>query len=111
MRHIQSVLTISHHIYSSQKAKQNTTNKMSAAMPINPKPFLNGLTGKSVIVKLKWGHEYKGFLVSVDGYMNMQLANAEEYIDGQVTGKSHTNLLPTFHFSSKLLIALFFALI
>lgn len=59
---------------------------MSAAMPINPKPFLNGLTGKSVIVKLKWGHEYKGFLVSVDGYMNMQLANAEEHIDGQVTG-------------------------
>lgn len=69
---------------------------MSAAMPINPKPFLNGLTGKSVIVKLKWGHEYKGFLVSVDGYMNMQLANAEEYIDGQVTGKSQKNLLPAF---------------
>lgn len=60
---------------------------MSAGMPINPKPFLNGLTGKAVIVKLKWGHEYKGYLVSVDGYMNMQLANAEEHIDGEVTGK------------------------
>lgn len=59
---------------------------MSAAMPINPKPFLNGMTGKPVLVKLKWGHEYKGFLVSVDGYMNIQLANAEEHIDGQVTG-------------------------
>lgn len=59
---------------------------MSTAMPINPKPFLNGLTGKAVIVKLKWGHEYKGYLVSVDGYMNMQLANTEEHIDGQVTG-------------------------
>ncbi|TMW47196.1 small nuclear ribonucleoprotein F [Musca domestica] len=59
---------------------------MSAAMPINPKPFLNGLTGKAVIIKLKWGHEYKGYLVSVDGYMNMQLANTEEHIDGQVTG-------------------------
>lgn len=35
------------------------------AMPINPKPFLNSLTGKPVIIKLKWGHEYKGFLVSV----------------------------------------------
>ena len=33
---------------------------MSGAMPVNPKPFLNGLTGKSVMVKLKWGHEYKG---------------------------------------------------
>ena len=29
-------------------------------MPVNPKPFLNELTGKMVIVKLKWGMEYKG---------------------------------------------------
>jgi small nuclear ribonucleoprotein F len=42
-------------------------------MPINPKPFLNGLTGKMVVVKLKWGMEYKGFLVAVDGYMNLQV--------------------------------------
>lgn len=59
---------------------------MAATMPINPKPFLNGLTGKPVMVKLKWGHEYKGYLVSVDGYMNIQLANAEEHIDGNFTG-------------------------
>ena len=32
---------------------------MSAAVPHNPKPFLNGLTGKPVLVKLKWGMEYK----------------------------------------------------
>lgn len=25
------------------------------------------------MVKLKWGMEYKGYLVSVDGYMNMQV--------------------------------------
>nr|XP_040571737.1 small nuclear ribonucleoprotein F-like [Lepeophtheirus salmonis]ADD38076.1 Small nuclear ribonucleoprotein F [Lepeophtheirus salmonis] len=56
------------------------------AMPINPKPFLNELTGKAVMVKLKWGHEYKGYLVSTDGYMNVQLANTEEYIDGNCTG-------------------------
>jgi len=42
-------------------------------MPLNPKPFLNGLTGKPVMVKLKWGMEYKGYLVSVDGYMNLQV--------------------------------------
>ena len=42
-------------------------------MPLNPKPFLNGLTGKTVMVKLKWGMEYKGYLVSVDGYMNLQV--------------------------------------
>lgn len=57
-----------------------------ASMPINPKPFLNGLTGKAVIVKLKWGHEYKGYLVSVDGYMNIQLAQAEEFIDSKPNG-------------------------
>ncbi|XP_075978714.1 small ribonucleoprotein particle protein SmF [Anticarsia gemmatalis] len=59
---------------------------MAAAMPINPKPFLNSLTGKSVLVKLKWGHEYKGLLVSADGYMNLQLANTEEIVDGACTG-------------------------
>ncbi|KAG9446919.1 hypothetical protein H6P81_013047 [Aristolochia fimbriata] len=54
--------------------------------PVNPKPFLNNLTGEPVIVKLKWGMEYKGYLVSVDSYMNLQLANTEEYVDGQFTG-------------------------
>ena len=29
-------------------------------VPVNPKPFLNELTGKVVVVKLKWGMEYKG---------------------------------------------------
>ena len=33
------------------------------------------------MVKLKWGMEYKSYLVSADGYMNMQLANTEEYLD------------------------------
>jgi small nuclear ribonucleoprotein F len=59
---------------------------MAAFVPVNPKPFLNDLTGKQVIVKLKWGMEYKGYLVSVDSYMNLQLANTEEFIDGQSVG-------------------------
>uniref|UniRef100_A0A914VTJ6 Sm protein F n=1 Tax=Plectus sambesii TaxID=2011161 RepID=A0A914VTJ6_9BILA len=54
--------------------------------PVNPKPFLNTLTGKPIVCKLKWGMEYRGYLVSVDGYMNLQLANTEEYIDGANTG-------------------------
>lgn len=33
------------------------------------------LTGKPVYVKLKWGLEYKGFLVSTDGYMNLQVCS------------------------------------
>lgn len=59
---------------------------MAAQLPLNPKPFLNALTGKPVMVKLKWGMEYKGYLVSVDGYMNLQLADSEEYIDSTFTG-------------------------
>jgi hypothetical protein len=27
---------------------------------VNPKPFLASLTGKPVVVRLKWGMEYKG---------------------------------------------------
>lgn len=55
-------------------------------VPVNPKPFLKELIGKPVLVKLKWGMEYKGFLVSIDSYMNIQLSNAEEYIDNASAG-------------------------
>ncbi|KAM0791337.1 hypothetical protein ACM66B_005806 [Microbotryomycetes sp. NB124-2] len=54
--------------------------------PVNPKPFLADLTGKPVFVRLKWGMEYKGYLVSTDAYMNVQLANTEEYQDGRSVG-------------------------
>ncbi|KAL7751929.1 hypothetical protein RI367_002451 [Sorochytrium milnesiophthora] len=54
--------------------------------PVNPKPFLAEMTGQPVIVKLKWGMEYKGRLTSVDSYMNVQLSDTEEYIDGANTG-------------------------
>ncbi len=55
-------------------------------MPLNPKPFLNGLTGKPIIVKLKWGMEYKGYLVSTDNYMNVQVS-----IVAQVDSNIHKN--------------------
>ncbi|KAI0316714.1 hypothetical protein OF83DRAFT_1059893, partial [Amylostereum chailletii] len=58
----------------------------SQVNPVNPKPFMQELTGKPVYVKLKWGLEYKGFLVSTDGYMNLQLANTEEFQNGESTG-------------------------
>ena len=44
-----------------------------AVTPVNPKPFLQGQSGKQVIVRLKWGMEYKGYLVSTDSYMNLQV--------------------------------------
>uniref|UniRef100_A0ABI7VYY1 Sm domain-containing protein n=1 Tax=Felis catus TaxID=9685 RepID=A0ABI7VYY1_FELCA len=43
------------------------------SLPLNPKTFLKGLTGKPVMTKLKSRMEYKDHLVSADGYMNMQL--------------------------------------
>lgn len=53
---------------------------------VNPIPFLHECTGKTVSVKLKWGQEYKGRLVSVDSYMNFLLDDTQEYVDGQLTG-------------------------
>ena len=38
----------------------NVRHVLVQTVPVNPKPFLNGLTGKPIIVKLKWGMEYKG---------------------------------------------------
>jgi hypothetical protein len=40
------------------------------------------------MVRLKWGEtEYKGRLVSVDQYMNIQLNNTEEFINGTSSGQ------------------------
>jgi len=43
---------------------------------------------KDIVVRLKWGEtEYKGRLVSVDLYMNIQLNNTEEFINGNSSGQ------------------------
>lgn len=59
---------------------------MDRVKPVNPKPFLADLTGKKVRVKLKWGQEYQGELASADAYMNLQLTDTEEFVDGQFAG-------------------------
>lgn len=55
---------------------------------MNPTPFLLELTGQKVVVRLKWGNclEYRGFLVSADSYMNLQLAACEEWINQTMKG-------------------------
>ncbi|KAI9184384.1 hypothetical protein H9P43_003437 [Blastocladiella emersonii ATCC 22665] len=55
--------------------------------PVNPKPFLNDLMGNPVIVRLKWGMEYKGVLAAYDEYMNFKLEKTEEYVNGVSTGE------------------------
>lgn len=41
---------------------------------------------KEIVVRLKWGQtEYRGVLVSIDSYMNIQLTNTQEYIDQKMT--------------------------
>ncbi|KAK1442026.1 snRNP SmF like protein [Babesia gibsoni] len=64
-----------------------------AITPLNPRPFLTKLTGQKVIVKLKWGMEYKGLLKSFDSYMNIQLDSAEEWENGVLKGKLSGNIL------------------
>ena len=67
------------------------------------------MSGRPVSVKLKWGMEYKGMiafysrlvssytyltsnlkftgvLLSADTYMNLQLGNTEEFVDGNFSG-------------------------
>ncbi|KYR00518.1 hypothetical protein DLAC_11524 [Tieghemostelium lacteum] len=56
---------------------------MSRVDSLAPKPYLFGLKGQKISVKLKWGGmEYRGILASVDNYMNVLLAGTEEWIDG-----------------------------
>jgi small nuclear ribonucleoprotein (snRNP)-like protein len=58
---------------------------------------LNSLTGKPVQVKLKWGMEYKGYLMAVDGYMNLQLGNSEEYIGKYINDNEYKISIKMVH--------------
>ncbi|EGD97013.1 LSM domain-containing protein [Trichophyton tonsurans CBS 112818] len=64
-------------------------------VPLNPRPMLQSFDistrmlgiNEDIVVRLKWGQtEYKGRLISVDSYMNIQLSQTEEFIDGKNTG-------------------------
>lgn len=56
--------------------------------PTNPKPFLGELVKKPIVVTLKFNKtQYKGILISTDNYFNVQLSEAEEFIDGKNKGK------------------------
>lgn len=62
--------------------KDDQKTVLTQFQPINPKPFLKTLVDKPVVVRLKWNRtEYKGTLVSIDNYMNLQLENTLEVIE------------------------------
>lgn len=49
--------------------------------------MLKALVGQAVSVRLKWSEtEYRGTLVSIDSYMNLQLSDTEEFIDDKPKG-------------------------
>ncbi|KAI9729606.1 MAG: U4/U6-U5 snRNP complex subunit lsm6 [Cirrosporium novae-zelandiae] len=50
----------------------------------DPSGFLSEILGASVTVKLNSGVVYKGELQSVDGYMNIALEKAQEYVNGKL---------------------------
>ncbi|AMD20398.1 HDL346Wp [Eremothecium sinecaudum] len=60
---------------------------MSEFTPTNPKPFLRQLIDKQVVVTLKFNNtKYKGKLVSTDNYFNIQLTEAEEFVNESSRG-------------------------
>jgi len=54
----------------------------AAAEGKDPSGFLSEIIGAPVTVKLNSGVVYKGLLQSVDGYMNIALEKAEEFVNG-----------------------------
>eukprot|EP00611_Tribonema_gayanum_P011221 TRINITY_DN2139_c0_g1_i3.p1 TRINITY_DN2139_c0_g1~~TRINITY_DN2139_c0_g1_i3.p1 ORF type:complete len:131 (-),score=41.25 TRINITY_DN2139_c0_g1_i3:335-685(-) len=53
----------------------------------SPSDFLKGVLGRSVIVKLNSGVDYRGVLACLDGYMNIAMEQTEEYVNGQLKAK------------------------
>lgn len=63
------------------KLKPNLALTNTQFQPINPKPFLKTLLNKKVLVRLKWNKlEYKGTLLAIDNYMNLQLDDTFEIV-------------------------------
>lgn len=67
---------------------------------------MNHSVDKDVIIRLKWGQEYHGKLISVDSYMNIQMRGADEWIDGKSTGNLGEVLIRYVVFGSEAFIVL-----
>ncbi|RKO95672.1 hypothetical protein CAUPRSCDRAFT_8951 [Caulochytrium protostelioides] len=58
-----------------------------ARVTTKPEDFLKAIVGQTVVVKLSSGAQYRGHLASLDGFMNIALADTEEI------GKTSTTVL------------------
>ncbi|KAK9132406.1 hypothetical protein Scep_011934 [Stephania cephalantha] len=52
-----------------------------------PADFLKSIRGRTVVVKLNSGVDYRGILACLDGYMNIAMEQTEEYVNGQLKNK------------------------
>lgn len=53
----------------------------------NPLHILQNAQNSQILLRLKDGTEYKGFLKEIDAYMNMILEDATEIMDGSPVAK------------------------
>jgi len=60
------------------------SNRNKSKNPIN---ILQNAQNSQIMLRLKDGTEYKGFLKEIDAYMNMILEDATEIMDGSPVAK------------------------
>ena len=58
-----------------------------SSMKIDPLKLLNQSKNNRVLIRLKDGKEYKGYLIETDSYMNLVLSKAEEIRDDKPIAK------------------------
>lgn len=73
-------------ILESETMESKTTPIVVSAKK-NPSDFLRQVLGKPVIVQLNSGVNYRGILACLDGFMNIAMEQAEEYVDGQLKAR------------------------
>ena len=69
----------------------------------SPTQFFAAALGRPVTIKTGSSAEYKGVMAAVDGFLNVALEQAVEYVDGMVTARygdafirGNNSLSPTF---------------
>jgi len=60
------------------------TSSATGQVRRDPSDFLKQVIGRPVVVKLNSGVDYRGILACLDGYMNVNLEQTEEYVSGQL---------------------------